>query len=233
MSDFLVTFDVFSALIDSRTGGSAYFADRAVSYGGWAVTGQRVYDDWDAQNKRLHAQIRRWRPFAEIAEIALASVYLDLGIASDVTADCRGLLASMTQWPLWPDVTKEALIKIGHPLGLLSNIDDALLTGTAPLGLGCFDPDLVLTSQRLQSYKPAAEFYLRAAAEVGPLLHVASSARDIRGSLESGLTCVRLARPGHRVDPEGSSPLMEVAGVSGLPAALASFAKLGVGPPKV
>lgn len=41
-------------------------------------------------------------------------------------------------------------------------------------------------------------------------MHVASSARDVRGALEAGIPVVRLRRPGHRLDPEGPQPPYEV-----------------------
>lgn len=221
MTAFVVTFDVFSALIDSRVGGSAFFSDRAAS-SGWLVPGSRVYDAWDATNKAFHARPGPWRPFAELAEAALADVYRDLGLVGDVAADCRDLLAGMPLWPLWPDVDANGLRRVSRRLGLLTNIDDVLLAGTTPLGLGCFDPGLILTSERLGSYKPAPVFYSRARSMLGPVVHVASSARDVRGALEAGLPCVRLARPGHRVDTDGPTPEHVVDSVSQLPSAVAA-----------
>jgi 2-haloacid dehalogenase len=45
-----VTFDLFSALVDSRTGGSR--ALQAVAdHRGWPVSGEALYDEWDRQNK--------------------------------------------------------------------------------------------------------------------------------------------------------------------------------------
>ena len=42
------------------------------------------------------------------------------------------------------------------------------------------------------------------------LVHVAASARDVRGALEAGLETVRLARPGHELDSAGPRPAREV-----------------------
>ena len=53
-------------------------------------------------------------------------------------------------------------------------------------------------------------FYQRATQKIGPFTHVASSARDVRGALEAQLPCIRIARPGHLVDPAGPSPTLTI-----------------------
>jgi 2-haloacid dehalogenase len=92
-------------------------------------------------------------------------------------------------------------------VGVLSNVDDAVFARTqvAPL----VDDAAVLTSERLRAYKPHPEIYRRAAERAGgDLVHVATSARDVRGAQEAGLTVVRLRRPGHLL--EGSEPERQV-----------------------
>lgn len=65
--------------------------------------------------------------------------------------------------------------------------------------------------------KPAPAIYRRALERAGGLLvHVATSARDVRGALEAGLTVVRLRRPGHALDPDGPAPRWDVEGTAGL-----------------
>ena len=223
MLSAVVTFDVFSALVDSRTGGGRYFQELAAARS-WEVSAGQVYDRWDAINKALHGQSGPWRSFPELAEQALTATYKEKAIHGDPATDCAGLLASMVDWPLWPDVTVSALTAIEYPLGLLSNIDDRLLAGTAPLRLGCFDPSLTLTSQQLRTYKPAAAFYSAAVNRIGPLMHVAASARDVRGALEADLQCIRLARPGHRLDPQGPRPPVTIDDISQIPEAVMSLA---------
>ena len=85
------------------------------------------------------------------------------------------------------------------------------------------DPRWVLTSQRLEAFKPAPAIYRRALRAAPGLVHVAASARDVRGALEAGIPTIRLARAGHRVDPEGPAPIVEVADARELPAALAQL----------
>ncbi|WNV75863.1 haloacid dehalogenase [Geodermatophilus sp. DSM 44513] len=204
----LVTLDLFSALIDSRTGGSAALARIT------GAPGERLYDVWDAANKASQRDEPAWVPFAEHCRRALAAAYAELGVARDADADVVALLDSVADWPLWPDVADGIpLLAARAQVGVLSNVDDAVFARTrvAPL----VEDANVLTSERLGAYKPAPELYLRARERAGGrLLHVATSARDVRGALAAGIDVVRLRRPGHRLDPQGGTPQVEAADLS-------------------
>jgi len=222
----LVTFDLFSALIDSRTGGAAAFDGIAAEHG-WDVAGIDLYDDWDARNKASQKDVPHdddapWVPFAEHCRRALTATYTERGLSADAAADVEVLLASLPHWPLWPDV-EAGLPAVGrsHRVGILSNVDDDLFARTRAAGLvdRLGGADAVLTSQRLRAYKPHPELYLRAR-DAGVAVHVPASARDTRGALEAGLVVVRVRRPGHRVDPSGPQPEHEVTDLAELPAAL-------------
>ncbi|WP_448626032.1 haloacid dehalogenase [Geodermatophilus sp. URMC 64] len=206
----LVTFDLFSALIDSRTGGAAALGEIARAHG-WDVAGEELYDRWDAHNKASQRDLRTWVPFAEHCRRALAATYVDLRRAADADDDTERLLASVADWPLWPDVEAGLpLVAERFRVGVLSNVDDAVFARTrvAPL----VDDTAVLTSERLRAYKPGPEIYRAARDRAGGrLVHVATSARDVRGALEAGIDVVRLRRPGHRLDPDGPQPDREAA----------------------
>ncbi|MCV2490535.1 haloacid dehalogenase [Geodermatophilus sp. YIM 151500] len=219
----LVTFDLFSALIDSRTGGSAVFG-RLAAERGWEVDGERLYDEWDRRNKASQRDEPEWIPFAEHCRRALAVAYAELHVSEDVdqaAADAALLNASVGEWPLWPDVAEQLPeLATRHRVGVLSNVDDAIFARTrvAPL----VDDALVLTSERLHAYKPAPALYHRARERAGgDLVHVATSARDVRGALEAGLRVVRLRRPGHQLDPTGPAPRAEAEDVRGVERLLA------------
>ncbi|MDR6174626.1 2-haloacid dehalogenase [Nocardioides zeae] len=211
----IVTFDLFSALTDSRSGASA-FLGRLAAERGWAVSGEELYDCWDRHNKAAQRTARPPVTFRDLSGASLLRAYDELGLAADgrvdVDADLTALQASAADWPLWPDVAAGvAAVAARHRVGILSNVDDDLARTTRAHAL--VDPALVLTSQRLGAYKPSPELYAAAAVAVAPepLVHVAASGRDVRGALEAGLATVRLVRPGHVVDPAGPVPPVEVA----------------------
>jgi 2-haloacid dehalogenase len=201
----LVTFDLFSALVDSRTGASRILgmisAERR-----WGFDGERIYDEWDRRNKASQRDEAGWIPFAEHCRHALMATYTDLGLSGPAVVDAAMLLGSVGGWPLWPDVaTGLAEIAAGHRVGVLSNVDDDVFARTKVAALVADDD--VLTSERLRAYKPGAEIYLRAKERAGgALVHVATSARDVRGALEAGIDVIHLRRPGHALDPAGPMP---------------------------
>jgi 2-haloacid dehalogenase len=94
-----------------------------------------------------------------------------------------------------------------HEAGILSNVDDEIFARTqvAPL----IDDRYVFTSERLRAYKPSPAIYHRAreSAPGGRHVHVATSARDVRGAVAAGSDVIRLIRPGHDAPACGPAPL--------------------------
>jgi 2-haloacid dehalogenase len=217
----LVTFDLFSALIDSRMGASAVL-DGLARARGWPVDGGVLYDVWDARNKTSQRELTSWVPFAEHCRRALAGAYAELHLTGDADADVVVLLRSVGDWPLWPDVAEELpRIAARHRVGVLSNVDDDVFARTQVAQFVV--DDAVLTSERLQAYKPGPEIYRRARERAGgALVHVATSARDVRGALEAGIDVIHLQRPGYRLDPSAPAPEREVPDLSHLLSALDS-----------
>ena len=224
----VVTFDLFSALLDSRRGGAAAFAGIARARG-WAVDGETMYDRWDALNKAAQRDCEAWVPFPELARGALEAAYAELGVDGSGAEDTDNLIDSMRDWPLWHDVA-EHLPRwaddggvAGYRIGLLSNVDDDIFRSTRAARV--VDPAAAMTSQRLGVYKPDRSIYTRARDRLGPgMVHVATSARDVRGALEAGCTMIRLRRPGHPLDPGGPVPPYELDDVRDLPELLTEIA---------
>lgn len=209
----LVTFDLFSALIDSRSGGSAALGELAVRRQ-WRVTGETLYDTWDRLNKASQKDEKTWIPFAEHSRRALNATYATYVLEGDADADTASLLKDVSQWPLWDDV-QVGLVELAqrHRIGVLSNVDDTVFRDTAVAPL--VDHANAITSERVGVYKPSPTIYQRAR-ELAPggLVHVATSARDVRGALEAGISVIRLQRPGHHLDPDGPRPQWEATSVS-------------------
>ncbi|HEY3684715.1 MAG TPA: HAD family hydrolase [Streptosporangiaceae bacterium] len=209
----VITFDVFSALIDSRSGGGAALEELAARRS-WPVSGTDVYSRWDAINKESQRTCRSWVTFRELSRLALAETYRQLALPGDAVADAEWLLASVADWPLWPDAASGLARLAGHvTVGVLSNIDDDIFARTRVANL--VNADHAYTSERLRAYKPAPPIYREAARRAGDgFVHVASSARDVRGALEAGIPTIRMRRPGHRLDPAGPVPEHTASGMS-------------------
>ena len=228
--DVIVTFDLFSALLDTRTGASRAFGEFAGTRG-WPLEGVDLYDRWDGYNKAAQKALAQrledggdWRSFTSISVEALGQAYDDLGLDADPLMDMRAIHETIPEWPPWPDaIAALASLSSQHRLGILSNVDDVLFARTQVAGL--VDPELVLTSERLRAYKPGAAIYRRAVKRTGGHVHVAASARDVRGSLEAGLATVRVARPGHHIDPDGPQPTYRVDDIAELEPILIEIAR--------
>ena len=125
MSTPLVTFDLFSALVDSRTGASRILAGISAQRR-WGVSGERVYDEWDRRNKASQRDERKWIPFAEHCRHSLMATYADLGLSGPAVVDAAMLLGSVGGWPLWPGVAA-GLAEIAarlSPFKMANKIDD-------------------------------------------------------------------------------------------------------------
>ncbi|MFA9430461.1 HAD-IA family hydrolase [Egicoccus sp. AB-alg2] len=220
-----VTFDVYSALLDSRTGGSRALAAR-VRADGLAIDPEELFGRWDRRNKRLHRTTSPFASFRQLAHDAMRQVFDEVGLDGDPARATEDLLASMRDWPAWPDVD-EGLRTVArqHRVALLSNIDDDLLAATEV----CPWVEQRITSAQVRVYKPHAGIYRAARQRLGDdLVHVPASARDTRGALEAGMRVVRVRRPGHHVDPDGPRPDHEVDDLRELPGVLASLPAPGM-----
>lgn len=212
--DTVVTFDLFSALLDSRSGASRVLDGWAATRG-WSRSGGEVYDAWDSRNKEAQRTCAGWVSYRRLAVGALADTYTALGLAGDPTPDLDALVDSLPDWPLWPDVEGDLpALERSYRVGLLSNVDDEMFGRTQAAQY--VPPQLAMTSQRLGVYKPDPRIYRRAQEALGSLVHVATSARDVRGALEARIPVIRLRRPGHALDPEGPAPTFEASVIGDL-----------------
>lgn len=212
-----VSFDVYSALIDSRSGAGRTFT--AVSSArGWPRDGEKLYVGWDARNKALHAQADGTESFRTLATRAMAGLLEELEVHDDAAQVTDAVLADVGSWPTWPDVPEAlAAVAAEHPIALLSNIDDDVLALTR---FG-FDVPRWITSQRAGAFKPSRGIYDFARAELGDdLVHVPASGRDVWGSLDAGVRVIRVIRPGYVVDPAGPRPEHEIDDLRDLPTLL-------------
>ena len=108
------------------------------------------------------------------------------------------------------------LTDAGFSLGILSNVDDALLDATRQHFPVHFD--VLVTAEQVRSYKPAHPHFLVARERIGgrDWLHAAQSwFHDVVPSRQLGIPVAWVNRKGDAAGPEGP-PLHETRDLAGL-----------------
>jgi len=211
----VVTFDCYGTLIDWESGIREAFA---------------------AEARRLRAPVDGGRAlalYAEIEPIVEADPYRSYrGVLTETArriaarlgwplpeARAGFLAESLPAWRPFPD-TNRALLRLvgaGYALGILSNVDDALLNWTRRQLLASFQ--VVVTAEQVRSYKPAPGHFLAAREQIGGRrwIHAAQSYfHDIAPARSLGIPAAWINRKGEAA-PGGAVPdhvfptLMELA----------------------
>ncbi len=169
----VVTFDCYGTLVDWEEGIASAFLREAAD-DGVPLDGARVlaaYHDVEAE-----VEASGYRPYRDVLVETAFRVAARLRWTLP-RERARFLPASLPEWRPFPD-TNPALVDLagsGHRLGILSNVDDDLLAETRRHFPVPFD--LVVTAERVRSYKPALGHFLEARLQVGDArwLHAAQS----------------------------------------------------------
>ena len=169
----IVTFDCYGTLIDWESGITDAFVRTAREYGVELRREEvlRAYEIIEPVVER--EQFRFYRDV--LAETASRVAHaLGWPLAFELSTF---LASSMSSWKPFPDTNAalERLRAAGYELGILSNVDDDLLSATRRHFT--VDFDLIVTAQQVQSYKPAPGHFLEAKRRIGSdrWLHAAQS----------------------------------------------------------
>jgi 2-haloacid dehalogenase len=200
----LVTFDVYTALVDWE--GGLVPALRAAC--GDAADATSLARQWRAKQLE-YAQLSNSLPggriaFRVVTRRALDYVLARAAIALDEPALAR-LEAEWDRLPPWPEAIEvlSELAARGQRLALLSNGDVEMLSALA----GAWPVRLeILGSDQAGRYKPHPAMYALPRLVLGvpdsEVLHVAGSANDVLGAKLAGLRCAWSNRAGDRIiDP--------------------------------
>lgn len=206
----LITFDCYGTLIDWNRGIRGAF-EQVAKQTGAAIDAEHLQTVYEEEEAKIEAL--PYRPYAQVQAEAAAAVAkrLNLPAGDDLG---RALPRTLPDWPPFGD-TVASLRRLAsrYRLGILSNIDRALLAGSLRQFGVTFD--LLITAEDVRSYKPAPGHFkallARAGCEKAAILHVAQSRfHDIAPAREHGLHCVWINRrrepsaPGPRPDMEFS-----------------------------
>ena len=170
----IVSFDCYGTLVDWERGiGDAFAA--AASRAGLTLAASEVLAAYAAIEPEVEAG--PYRPYREVLAATAARVARRLGWPLP-EQDAGFLAESLPSWPPFPDTNPalKCLSAAGIRLGILSNVDEDLLAGTRRcLGVSF---DLVVTAERVRSYKPGHAHFEAARAALGAgarWLHAAQS----------------------------------------------------------
>jgi 2-haloalkanoic acid dehalogenase type II len=171
----VITFDCYGTLIDWETGISSAFAQSLKGLGLSKNEESRLFERYQEVEKRIEAQMP-YRSYRKVLAEAFNSAAESFG--KTVSREASNLLAEqLPTWRPFPD-TNPALERLStnHKLGILSNVDDDLLRGTLIQLTVPFD--IIVTAERVKSYKPGTMHFKEAQKIIGPdrsWLHVAAS----------------------------------------------------------
>jgi 2-haloacid dehalogenase/putative hydrolase of the HAD superfamily len=208
----ILTFDCYGTLIDWERGIVEAFAE-AARRNGITLQPEEVITAYHAVEPEVESA--SYRPYREVLAESAVRVAGRLGWTLDESA-AAFLPESLPSWPPFPDTgpALERLARAGIRLGILSNVDDDLLSGTRRLLPDVFDPSLVVTAQQVRSYKPAPGHFLEARRRIGdrPWLHAAQSHfHDVTPTFSMGIPNAWVNRKREPLPDGGPSPTLEVA----------------------
>jgi 2-haloalkanoic acid dehalogenase type II len=204
----LITFDCYGTLIDWEGGIIAAFQSEAAR-SLIALDGDRVIEAYMSVEPQVESIT--YAPYSEVLAETAKRVADRLGW--QISPDDAGFLtASLPGWLPFPD-TNRALERLAsrYQLGILSNIDDDLLTETRRHFSVSFD--LIVTARQVQSYKPAHSHFLEARRRIGDKrwLHAAQSYfHDVVPASELRIPVAWVNRKAEQAAEGGPLPSYEV-----------------------
>jgi len=169
----IITFDCYGTLIDWESGIGEAFAQAAAA-DGVALDRAAVLAAYAELEPVVEAET--YRNYRVVLTETARRVAARLGWP--LPAERASFLAdSLPHWPPFPDTNPalERLAAAGCGLGILSNVDEDLLSGT--LRHFCVTFGVLVTAQQVRSYKPGHGHFLTARERIGRRrwLHAAQS----------------------------------------------------------
>ncbi len=191
-----ITFDCYGTLIDWETGIRRSFRDALERTGGrkeLAETAFALYSNEEERLEKTSPHMSYRQVLTNAAKAVARQMSWDLP-----DSEALFLAEDLPKWTPFED-TNPALVALAKKssLGILSNVDNDLLSGTLKHFGTSFD--LLVTAQNVRSYKPAFEHFKEARRLIGnrPWLHVAASQyHDIDPTVKLGINSVWVNRKG-------------------------------------
>ena len=184
-----ITFDCYGTLIDWEHGISAAFEKVAMA-SGVPFDRSRILNLYHKYEKEEEKHYRKYR---DVLTRIARRISIEMGYR---ISSFDFLVDSQQRWRPFPD-TNQALQRLArkHKLGILSNIDNDLLTLTRRHLTVPFD--LIITAESVACYKPELKHFQEAKRKIGEVgwIHAAQSyIHDIVPCARSGIDCAWINR---------------------------------------
>ena len=211
----VVTFDCYGTLIDWRGGIAAAFRD-AAARDGVPLSTEDVLRAYSEVEPVVEEEM--YRSYRAVLTETARRVGPRLGWP--IPPDRATFLPeSLPAWKPFPDTNAalERLVRAGYTLGILSNVDDDLLSGTRRHFT--VDFEIIVTAQQVRSYKPAPGHFTVARQRISGRrwLHAAQSYfHDIVPAVSLGVPVAWINRHRQATPEGGARPDREFEKLSGL-----------------
>src|SRR5467141_5464955 len=185
-----MTFDCYGTLIDWETGIRDAFHKAMLQTGASPGLEAKAFELYEEEERR----IERERPhllYRDVLSKTSLSVARKIGWKLS-EAESTFLAKELPSWAPFPD-TNPSLARLSrkHTLGILSNVDNDLLSGTVRHFTSRFE--IKVTAENVRSYKPAFGHFEEARRIIGnrSWVHVAGSRyHDIEPAVKLGIQAV-------------------------------------------
>lgn len=193
-ADKVITFDCYGTLIDWEKGIRNAFHNAILKTGGDPGLESKAFEAYEEEERRVEKE----RPHLLYREVLAKT---SLAVARKIgwklpEAESTFLARELPSWTPFPD-TNPSLARLArkHALGILSNVDNDLLSGTARHFTSPFE--IKVTAESVRSYKPAFGHFEEARRVIGDRgwVHVAGSEyHDIEPAVRLGIRAVWVNR---------------------------------------
>jgi 2-haloacid dehalogenase len=209
-----ISFDCYGTLVDWLGGFTAILKP---------IAGESTSSLLSAYHRcEPQVEAESYRPYREVLTTTLLRAAREIGMPM-TEAQARRLPEQWGKLPIMVDIeaTLAELRADGFKLAVLTNCDEDLFAQTQRLFRKPFD--LVITAERVRSYKPAPAhfhyFQSKTGADVVHWVHVANSwFHDVAPARELGINCIWLDRESKGADTNGG--LLRVTSAAALANAL-------------
>jgi 2-haloalkanoic acid dehalogenase type II len=194
----VVTFDCYGTLIDWEKGIRKSFRDAILRTGGDPGLESKASEAYEEEERRVEKE----KPHLLYRDVLSKT---SLAVARRVgwklpEAESTFLARELPNWTPFPD-TNPSLARLArrHILGILSNVDNDLLSGTVRHFTSPFE--IKVTAENIRSYKPAFGHFEEARRIIGERswVHVAGSQyHDIEPAVKLGIKAVWVNRKNAR-----------------------------------